>query len=66
MSQCQSNYAQQEEMLIPKIGDQLRVMALIDQDPQLKSKYFDFYESYKSSQGAPQEWLIFIKMQDLH
>ena len=33
----------------PEIGDQLDMLwHSIDQDPQLKSKYFDFYEAIKS------------------
>jgi len=33
----------------PKIGDQLDMLwHSIDQDPQLKSKYFDFYEAIKA------------------
>ena len=33
----------------PEIGDQLDMLwHSIDQDPQLKSKYFDFYQAIKS------------------
>ena len=45
----QSNYAQQRKSAYPKIGDQLDMLwHSIDQDPQLKSKYFDFYEAIKA------------------
>jgi hypothetical protein len=45
----QSNYAQQRRNAYPKIGDQLDMLwHSIDQDPQLKSKYFDFYEAIKA------------------
>ena len=45
----QSNYAQQRRNAYPDIGDQLDMLwHSIDQDPQLKSKYFNFYEAIKA------------------
>ena len=45
----QSNYAQQRRNSYPTVGDQLDMLwHSIDQDPQLKSKYFDFYEAIKA------------------
>ena len=45
----QSNYVQQRKNAYPEIGDQLDMLwHSIDQDPQLKSKYFDFYEAIKA------------------
>ena len=45
----QSNYAQQRRNAYPPIGDQLDMLwHSIDKDPQLKSKYFDFYEAIKA------------------
>jgi hypothetical protein len=45
----QSNYAQQRRNAYPEIGDQLDMLwHSIDQDPQLKSKYFNFYEANKA------------------
>ena len=45
----QSDYAQQRRNAYPPIGDQLDMLwHSIDQDPQLKSKYFDFYEAIKA------------------
>ena len=45
----QSNYAQQRKNAYPEIGDQLDMLwHSINQDPQLKSKYFDFYEAIKA------------------
>ena len=45
----QSNYAQQRRNAYPEIGDQLDMLwHSIDQDPQLKSKYFDFYEAIRA------------------
>ena len=45
----QSNYVQQRRNAYPEIGDQLDMLwHSIDQDPQLKSKYFDFYEAIKA------------------
>ena len=45
----QSKYAEQRRNAYPEIGDQLDMLwHSIDQDPQLKSKYFDFYEAIKS------------------
>lgn len=44
-----SNYAQQRRNAYPEIGDQLDMLwHSIDKDPQLKSKYFDFYEAIKA------------------
>ena len=45
----ESNYAQQRRNAYPEIGDQLDMLwHSIDKDPQLKSKYFDFYEAIKA------------------
>jgi hypothetical protein len=45
----QSNYAQQRRNAYPEIGDQLDMLwHSIDKDPQLKTKYFDFYEAIKA------------------
>jgi len=45
----QSEYAQQRRNAYPEIGDQLDMLwHSIDKDPQLKSKYFDFYEAIKA------------------
>jgi hypothetical protein len=45
----QSQYAEQRRNAYPPIGDQLDMLwHSIDQDPQLKSKYFDFYEAIKA------------------
>jgi len=45
----ESKYAQQRKNAYPEIGDQLDMLwHSIDQDPQLKSKYFDFYEAIKA------------------
>ena len=45
----QSAYAEQRRNAYPPIGDQLDMLwHSIDQDPQLKSKYFDFYEAIKA------------------
>ena len=45
----QSQYAQQRRNAYPEIGDQLDMLwHSIDKDPQLKSKYFDFYEANKA------------------
>jgi len=45
----QYNYAQQRKNAYPEIGDQLDMLwHSIDQDPLLKSKYFDFYEAIKA------------------
>ena len=44
-----SNYAQQRKNAYPKIGDQLDMLwHSIDQNPKLKSEYFDFYETIKA------------------
>ena len=45
----QSKYAEQRRNAYPPIGDQLDMLwHSIDKDPQLKSKYFDFYEAIKA------------------
>ena len=45
----QSKYAEQRRNSYPPIGDQLDMLwHSIDKDPQLKSKYFDFYEAIKA------------------
>ena len=45
----QSDYAQARKNSYPEIGDQLDMLwHSIDQDPQLKSKYFEFYEAIKA------------------
>ena len=45
----QSQYVQQRKNAYPEIGDQLDMLwHSIDKDPQLKSKYFDFYEANKA------------------
>ena len=45
----QSQYAKQRRNAYPEIGDQLDMLwHSIDQDPQLKSKYFEFYEAIKA------------------
>ena len=45
----QSKYAEQRRNAYPEIGDQLDMLwHTIDKDPQLKSKYFDFYEAIKA------------------
>ena len=45
----QSKYAEQRRNAYPAIGDQLDMLwHSIDKDPQLKSKYFDFYEAIKA------------------
>jgi hypothetical protein len=45
----QSVYAEQRRNAYPEIGDQLDMLwHSIDKDPQLKSKYFDFYEAIKA------------------
>ena len=45
----QSAYVEQRRNDYPPIGDQLdMIWHSIDQDPQLKSKYFDFYEAIKA------------------
>ena len=44
----QSNYAQQRRNAYPEIGDQLDMLwHSIDQNPELKQKYFNFYEAIK-------------------
>ncbi len=43
------DYVSKRKVAYPKIGDQLDMLwHSIDQDPQLKSKYFDFYEAIKA------------------
>ena len=45
----QSNYAQKRRNAYPEIGDQLDMLwHSIDQDAELKQKYFDFYQAIKS------------------
>lgn len=45
----QAPYIGQRKNAYPDIGDQLDMLwHSIDQDPQLKSKYFDFYEAIKT------------------
>ena len=45
----ESNYVQQRRNAYPPIGDQLDMLwHSIDQDPQLKSKYFNLYEAIKA------------------
>jgi hypothetical protein len=45
----QSQYAQQRRNAYPEIGDQLDMLwHSIDKDPDLKTKYFDFYETIKA------------------
>jgi hypothetical protein len=44
----QSNYVQQRRNAYPEIGDQLDMLwHSIDQNPELKQKYFNFYEAIK-------------------
>ena len=45
----QSQYAEQRRSAYPEIGDQLDMLwHSIDQDAELKQKYFDFYQAIKS------------------
>jgi len=45
----QSDYAQQRRNSYPEIGDQLDMLwHSIDQDEELKTKYFNFYQAIKS------------------
>jgi hypothetical protein len=45
----QSQYAEQRRNAYPPIGDQLDMLwHSIDQNPKLKSEYFDFYETIKA------------------
>ena len=45
----QAPYINQRRNAYPNIGDQLDMLwHSIDQDPQLKSKYFNFYEAIKA------------------
>ena len=45
----QSQYVQQRKNAYPEIGDQLDMLwHSIDQDAELKQKYFDFYQAIKS------------------
>ena len=52
MTELQAEYdanQYQRERVYPSIGDQLDMLwHSIDQDPQLKSKYFEFYEAIKA------------------
>ena len=44
----QSQYAEQRRNAYPPIGDQLDMLwHSIDQNPELKQKYFNFYEAIK-------------------
>ena len=44
-----SNYEQQRRNAYPSIGDQLDMLwHSIDQNPKLKSEYFEFYEAIKA------------------
>ena len=44
----ESDYAQQRKNAYPPIGDQLDMLwHSIDQNPELKQKYFNFYEAIK-------------------
>jgi hypothetical protein len=44
-----NEYQRERATAYPEIGDQLDMLwHSIDQDPQLKSKYFDFYEAIKA------------------
>ena len=44
-----SNYEQQRRNAYPEIGDQLDMLwHSIDQNPKLKSEYFEFYEAIKA------------------
>tara|TARA_R100001443_G_scaffold7618_4_gene16923 strand:- start:451 stop:771 length:321 start_codon:yes stop_codon:yes gene_type:complete len=44
----ESNYVQQRRNAYPEIGDQLDMLwHSIDQNPELKQKYFNFYEAIK-------------------
>ena len=45
----QAPYINQRRNAYPEIGDQLDMLwHSIDKDPQLKTKYFDFYEAIKA------------------
>ena len=45
----ESKYAEQRRNAYPEIGDQLDMLwHSIDQDAELKQKYFDFYQAIKS------------------
>ena len=45
----QSQYAQQRRNAYPEIGDQLDMLwHSIDESPELKQKYFKFYEAIKA------------------
>jgi hypothetical protein len=45
----EKDYISKRKNAYPEIGDQLDMLwHSIDQDPQLKSKYFDFYEAIKA------------------
>jgi hypothetical protein len=45
----QAPYINQRRNAYPEIGDQLDMLwHSIDKDPQLKSKYFNFYEAIKA------------------
>jgi len=43
------DYVNKRKLAYPEIGDQLDMLwHSIDQNPELKSKYFDFYEAIKA------------------
>jgi hypothetical protein len=43
------DYVNKRKLAYPSIGDQLDMLwHSIDQNPELKSKYFDFYEAIKA------------------
>ena len=43
------DYVNKRKLAYPQIGDQLDMLwHSIDQNPELKSKYFDFYEAIKA------------------
>jgi hypothetical protein len=45
----QASYIQQRRNAYPEIGDQLDMLwHSIDQNPKLKSEYFEFYEAIKA------------------
>jgi len=54
----QAPYINQRKNAYPAIGDQLDMLwHSIDQDPQLKTKYFDFYEAIKAVKVKyPKSW----------
>ena len=49
IEEIEAPYINQRRNAYPEIGDQLDMLwHSIDKDPQLKSKYFDFYEAIKA------------------